>query len=307
MNPVVYLNYNDISLWIDSLQPEFKQYPFVAIVGILRGGGFPALCASFATGLPLYHVKYDRQTQTAKWDGEIPPQGLVLVCEDFAGSGQTLSNCLRLINQTHEYKTLTLVSDEKSRIEADWTKRYDGYQVVLPWERHCLSPAHHEDWTNNGGKLGLTKMNNDNEYRYYAVDLDGIFCVDIHPIEYETDLHTTLQTRDQLPILPTAPTLKEGKHIIVTGRPTEDTQRTKEWMEKHGYHSIDIHHRNPEKHSAKETAIHKGEVATKLGCSDFIESCPQQALEIAINFPHLRVTYWNNGNPILISASQLSM
>lgn len=158
MQPAVYLSHDEISQWIESIKHEILEHPFVAVVGILRGGGFPALCVSFSTGLPVFHIQYDRKTQRASWVGEPPPPGLLLVCEDFAGSGQTLLNSLLFIKETHECKTLTLISDELSRHQADWTRRYNGHRVILPWERHCHSPSHRQDWHSNQGRSGEIEM-----------------------------------------------------------------------------------------------------------------------------------------------------
>lgn len=144
----------------------------------------------------------------------------------------------------------------------------------------------------------------DEAYRYFAVDLDGVLCEDLPPALYHADLEACLLERDSLPLSAFAPSLMPSRHVVVTARPSEDSERTRLWLDKQGYHAISVHLRDPSSHSVSESAIHKGETATRLGCSDFIESDPRQAIEIAARFPHLRVTYWNEGNPILVSANQ---
>lgn len=304
--PLAYMGYDDIALWIESIRDELMQEDFISVVGVLRGGAFPAQTVAFATALPLYFMHYDRTNQTPSWVGAAPPPGTILLCEDYAGSGVTLENCLRLVDRTHRHKLLTLVTDNYSWHTPHWTRHFGEHRVVLPWERHCQSSRYLEDWF-SGGAGGKKRMGDDEDYRFYAMDLDGVLCEDIDSNEYQSNLEALLGRRDQLPLASNAPTLIPGRHVVVTGRPTCDAQRTRAWLDRNGMVGIDAHFREVESHSDAPEAVasHKGRAASELGCSDFMESCPHQAILLASLFPHLRVHWWRGGHPILVSASQV--
>jgi hypothetical protein len=218
--------------------------------------------------------------------------------------GHTLSTCLDVVRQTHpDTDVLTVVSDELSRIHPRWSMALPGVQTVFPWERHDQAPRHQKDW-HAGGATGSIEMKSDHEYRFFGVDLDGVLLDDLLPSAYELDLEACLAQRDSLPMASYAPRLSPNTHAVVTGRPTQDRDRTRIWLDKHGYGDIAVHHRDPATHgsSTELVAAHKAQAADRIGCSDFIESCPHQAALIAVAVPHVRVYWWNLGQPVLLSA-----
>jgi hypoxanthine phosphoribosyltransferase len=295
--PPLFVGYDQLATWVDALSPRLADEGFVAVVGVLRGGGLPALWLSFALDLPVYFVRHDRSRQETRWDGELPPPGKVLLCEDFAGSGWTLVHAQSLVARTHEFKTLTLVHDALSRTKPEWSRHFGGGRVVLPWERHCHTARHasyHE-----GGHPSRP----DADFRVFGIDLDGVFCNDLPPSSYESNLEACLNARDLLPMLPTAPRLDSLRHVLITGRPRCDAQRTHRWLARHGMPGTSVYFRDESVHDAAASHHHKGLTATALGCSDFIESCPRQSLELAAAYPHLRVFWWNEGHPVLLNAS----
>lgn len=126
---VLSITYEHIDRWIESIQPNLLQEEFACIVGILRGGGPVALMTSHATGVPVAFLRYDRKVRRVSWDSSIPlptAGSKVLLCEDIAGVGNTLSDC-------HEYlrdrgltvRILTVGFDDKSAIHPD-------YGILLP-------------------------------------------------------------------------------------------------------------------------------------------------------------------------------
>jgi hypoxanthine phosphoribosyltransferase len=153
--PSSYLGYSQIGQWIDSLAETLRSAQFVAVTAVLRGGLFSAQCAAFATGAPLSFIRYDRDRQQAAWHGDPPPSGRLLLCEDIAGAGHTLVNCRELVRQTHpDHRILTIVCDELSRIEPDWSMRRPIVQTVLPWEREVVSPGFRQDcWHRDAADL----------------------------------------------------------------------------------------------------------------------------------------------------------
>jgi hypoxanthine phosphoribosyltransferase len=304
--PRTYFSYDQISLWIESLAAELQAEPFTGVVGILRGGVFTAACVAFNTGVALYFMRYDRERQQAQWVGSPPPPGKLLVCEDVAGLGYTLVHCLELIQQTHpEHDVLTLVSDDYSRLKPRWSLPFSGAQVILPWERHVQTRAQRTDWYQGGAK-GQLAMRPDHEYRFWGVDMDGVLCADMPSQRYADDLAACLCERDGLLPEPLAPALKPQTHVIVTARPEEDRARTQAWLVQHGLGDVPVHLRDPDTHAAtlEGSAHHKGSTATRLGCTDFLESCPAQSALMAAQWPLLRVYWWQEGRPLRILASQ---
>jgi hypoxanthine phosphoribosyltransferase len=302
--PLSYLDYPRISHWIDSIAAALRAQRFVAVAAVLRGGLFPAHCAAFVTGAPLVFMRYDRARQRASWHGDLPAPGRVLLCDDLAGHGHTLVNCLALLKQTHpDHRVLTAVSDELSRVRPDWSMHRPHIHTVLPWEREAVSAHYRHDWRNGGG-TGLRPMLPDHRYRLWGVDLDGVLCADVPLDRYERDLQAALAERDALPRCPKAPPLTAQQHRIVTGRPLMDRDRTRAWLDAKGYASIEVHHRDPDLHGQDDVsmAAHKAHAALSLQLTDFLESCARQAVLIATRAPHLRVYWWRDGEPVLITA-----
>jgi hypothetical protein len=104
---------------------------------------------------------------------------------------------------------------------------------------------------------------------------------------------------------PGAPALSPERHCIVTGRPAGDRQRTRAWLEANGFGGIEVHHRDPARHGSGVDAVvaHKLQVAQRCALSDFVESCPRQAVLMAAQARQLRVFWWRGGEPVLVSAS----
>lgn len=256
MKPIKFLSYDEIACWVEAQATEIMATDPVGLVAILRGGAFIANCLSFKTGLPVFFIKYDRQKQQASWVGEKPKEGLVIVCEDFAGSGSTLINSLAFIEKTNTTKTITLVHDELSKIKPKWSRNYAGYQVVLPWERHKVNQDHEKDWM-SGGAMGDKKMKHDHEYKKVGVDLDGVLCKDLAEEKYEVNLEECLNERDELKKEDHAPALNKEVHVIITARPLEDEERTRKWLNRVGYHDIEMYLRKTNHKSWKDSAHHK--------------------------------------------------
>lgn len=303
--PLSYLGYSQIGRWIDSLGGLLRAEQFVAIAAVLRGGLFPAQCAAFAAGVPLSFIRYDRSRGAASWHGDVPPRGRLLLCEDIAGRGHTLQNCRALVQRTHpDHRVLTIVSDELSRIKPDWSMHRTGVQTVLPWEREVVSAQFRQDHGHQDSAHGHQAMKPDHCYRRWGIDLDGVLCADLSVEQYERDMTSTLMIRDALPRAQNAPDLAAERHSIITGRPRVDRNRTRTWLDACGYEGIDVHHRDPAayNHDDFSVACYKASMAERLGVTDFVESCPHQAILISARAPQVRVFWWRGGEPLLINA-----
>ena len=299
--PVLTLTYDQIDHWVASLQPTLADEGFACAVGVLRGGGPLALMVSHATGAPAAFLRYERASRRVAWDSSIPipPAGSkVLICEDIAGAGHTLDDCVAfLLSRGLVVKTLVAAFDDLSRIRPDYGMDARGYFVLFPWERHAYTDAYRDAWRSTlAGTRGA--IGEDHEFAVYAIDLDGILLPDVPPARYEADLAAALAERDALMPFARLPAIDLARaKAIVTGRPEMDRARTVAWLARHGFDEPKLVMRNPARHgdAPHQVAAHKAQAALALSCTHFVESDPVQALHIARIAPLLRVIWWDAG------------
>ncbi|MDE1182502.1 phosphoribosyltransferase family protein [Paraburkholderia sp.] len=297
--PVLPLTYEQLDRWIESLQPALQAGEFSAVVGILRGGAPLALMVSHSAGVPVAFVRYDRATRTVAWDSSLPmpPRGSsVLLCEDIAGRGFTLSDSVAFL-ESHglTVRTLTGAVDELSRIRPDFAIDAHGYFALFPWERQARSEGYRADWASvEAGERAA--MAHDHEYAQYAIDLDGILLPDVPLARYDEDLDAALAERDALLPFDVLPDI-DLRHVrmIITGRPETDRARTEAWLARHGFGHMQLTMRAPHTHDETPSgaAAHKAAAALRAGVTHFIESEAAQALLIAKAAPLLRVIWWD--------------
>ncbi len=297
--PVLPFTYDEIDRWVASLQPALVGEAFACAIGVLRGGAPLALMVSHATGAPHAFLRYERATRSVSWDSSIPmppPGSKVLVCEDIAGAGHTLADCIDYLRaQGLVVKTMTVVFDDLSRIRPDYSIDGRGYFPLMPWERHAYTDAYRASWRRTkAGTVGL--IGDDHEFAVYGIDLDGVLLPDVPPHRYEADLVAALAERDELAPYSHLPDIDLGRtKAIVTGRPEMDRARTVRWLARHGYDGPRLIMRDPSTHgdSPEQVAAYKAQAAVSLACTHFIESDPVQAIFIARCAPLLRVIWWD--------------
>lgn len=304
------LDYQQIESWIHTIAPELRAYDFGAIVGIMRGGAVAALLLSFEIGSAVHLLQFNRLKKEVSWLTEPAPQDKpIILCEDVAGNGLTLKSCCDFLTANgYQYKVLTIVSDALSRVKPDWSIYFDGIQAVFPWERHDYVPSFVEHMS-KGGPDTINIAAADHEYEYIGVDIDGVLLDDVPSHLYDQDLDAVLARRDAMSPRSNLPQFHKERHIFITGRPLVDFERTRNWLNKHNWHDIELYCRDPESHSShiNEVARHKAETAARLGCNKFIESCPQQAIQIAIAAPFLWTYWWNDGEMVLVRANTMTI
>ncbi|MFP3800457.1 MULTISPECIES: phosphoribosyltransferase [Paraburkholderia] len=297
--PVVPLTYEQLDQWVESLQPLLVEENFACVVGILRGGAPLALMVSHATGAGVAFLRYTRETREVRWDSTLPmpePGAKVLVCEDIAGRGHTLVDCIAFLREHGlQVRTLTGAYDDLSRLRPDYSIDASGYFALFPWERQAYTDRYRADWVREGASEG-SRMADDHEYAVYAIDLDGILLPDIPLARYDEDLDGALAERDALVPFERIPDI-DLKHAraIITGRPELDRERTQAWLDRHGFGHLELVMRAPGEHdeSVQGAATHKAAAAVRCGVTHFIESDPVQAIFIAQRAPLLRVIWWN--------------
>ena len=175
--PILALTYDQIDQWIASLQPRLAAQRYACAVGILRGGGPLALMVSHAVGVPTAFLRYERATRTVTWDSSIPVPAAgskVLVCEDIAGAGNTLDDCIAFLRgRGLDVMTLVAGFDDLSRIQPDYGLDARGYFVLFPWERHAYTDRYGAAWqATRAGTQGA--IEEDHGFAVYAFDRDGV-------------------------------------------------------------------------------------------------------------------------------------
>jgi hypothetical protein len=139
-------------------------------------------------------------------------------------------------------------------------------------------------------------MAEDHEYATYAIDLDGILLPDVPLSRYDEDLAAALNERDALLPYEVLPEVDlEKVRAVITGRPHADLERTRAWLERHGFGHLELVMRTPDTHdeTTEGAAAHKAAAALRCGVTHFIESDPVQALFIAKLAPLLHVIWWD--------------
>lgn len=297
--PILPVTYDQLDHWIHALQPDLAREGFACAIGVLRGGAPLALMVSHAIGVPAAFLRYERATRVVTWDSSLPlpPAGSkVLLCEDIAGLGHTLADCIAFLRGPGlVVKTLTAGFDDLSRIRPDYGLDGRGYCLLLPWERHAYTDAYRENWRRTAaGETG--RIGEDHEFETYGIDLDGILLPDVPPQRYQADLAAALRERDELaPHVNLPPFEVRRAKVIATGRPEMDRARTAAWLHKHGFGALPLVMRDPASHADTPEAVaaHKARAALQYGCTHFVESDPVQAIEIARQAPLLRVLWWD--------------
>ena len=299
--PILALTYDQIDHWIASLQADLARQRFTCAIGVLRGGAPLALMVSHAVGVPTAFLRYERSTRAVTWDSSIPLPAAgsrVLLCEDIAGAGNTLDDCIVFL-RAHGLvvSTLAVGFDDLSRIRPDYGLDARGSFLLFPWERHAYTDRYRAAWqATQAGTRGA--IGEDHDFAAYAFDLDGILLPDVAPQHYETDLAAALAERDALLPFDRLPPVDFTRvKAIVTGRPEMDRSRTHAWLVRHGFDAPRLIMRQPASHGdhPQEVAAHKARAALDMSCTHFVESDPVQAIHIAQFAPLLRVVWWDAG------------
>jgi len=293
-------DYARIETVVSGFVPEWRRAGFDAVVAIARGGLVPAVMAATELCLPMHALAYDRPARAVSWytRSRPPASSSVLLVEDVAGRGTTLSDSLDFLrSQGYRASVFTLAYDSESRVQPDYgLKMPDGFRAWFPWERTSITPAFD------------TRPDADSvpEYRLasWAIDLDGVLLMDLPEEQYARALHDTLAQRDLLPPSATLPGLDLSQVTIITGRPEQDRRRTQAWLDRHGFHGPLVM-RDESRHTAAQTPEHKAQAILSRCHTHFIESCPMQALAIAQQAKVARVIWWNGGKALLVYANEV--
>ncbi len=285
----LFLDYAQIERMVQALLPAATEWRADLVVGIARGGIVPATMAAAGLCLPLALLSFERSRQTISWFGPPPPATRILLVDDGASTGATLSGArARLLEAPYQVLTLSVVHDPEVSAYLPDLSHPLTQLWRFPWERGEATPRARQQRL-----AGASRALND-EQSYFGIDLDGIFLADMPAADYAADLTATLAARDRLDPYPVLPKFAAERATIITGRPASDRDRTLAWLQRHGFGGIPLEMRPADCPAQIEAVIgYKAAAATRLGCTHYIESDPQQAIGIAAAAMQLMVVWWD--------------
>jgi hypoxanthine phosphoribosyltransferase len=285
----VFLGYDQTERMIAALLDRAAQWQPEAVVGIARGGLVPATMAAGILALPVAMVGFERAAGSAAWIGPPPSNRRILLVDDGCSTGRTMAavrealvregrDCLTLA-VVHDPEITSFVPDLSHSMSALWR---------FPWERGETTPA--------GRALRATGAGPDRtaELPFYGLDLDGVFLPDVPDALYLADIDDAVARRHLLEPFGSLPHFAPERAVVITGRPDSDRERTCAWLARWGHGALPLECRPSDMpHDPDGVARYKAEVATRWGCTHFVESDAEQALRIAAHAPHLVVSWWS--------------
>jgi hypoxanthine phosphoribosyltransferase len=286
----VFLGYDQTERMIAALLDRAAQWRPDAVVGIARGGLVPATMAAGILALPVGMISFERASGRATWIGTPPAGGgRVLLVDDGCSSGRTMQAVrATLLNEGRECLTLAVVHDPEVTAYVPDLSHPMRTLWRFPWERGEVTPA--------GRALRATGAGPDRatELPFYGLDLDGVFLPDVPDAVYRQDMAEALLQRLALEPFPGLPFFAPERTVVITGRGGDDRERTLTWLARWGHGALPLECRPADvPYTSDAVARYKAEVATRWGCTHFVESDAEQALRIAAHAPHLVVSWWS--------------
>lgn len=314
---VLNVSYDKISSILTSQQVLQRTFKPELVIGVARGGIVPASMIATNLSLPLLFISVTRSIEAITWlaapsddilDTLTKRKITVLLVDDIISSGETIYKTKQYLeNMGFHVITNVVFYDKLSNIIPEIGTCAEQY-IKFPWEKK----------ENTFGSIKIKSEKGVNEFHFsdeidsFGFDLDGIFAVDIDESLYNSHLEYALQLRDELPLLPNFPDIPQSirsHSAIITGRPDLDYERTRTWLNHHGFTDIPLHCRNHTSfdHSMQGKINSKIKTINNLGISCYFESELIQAVAISLEIPSIDVIWWNNGNPIIVNAHKFNI
>jgi hypoxanthine phosphoribosyltransferase len=288
--PPIFISYDQAERLIAALLDGVLRWRPDAVAGIARGGLVPATMASCMLALPLSVIGWDGRAAVTRWIGPPPPEARrILLVDDACSTGTTMAGVrAALIGLGYACATLTVLHDpDTTRYLPDFSHPMREF-FRFPWERGEATP------TARGRRDRSLPSRLSTERPFFGLDLDGIFLPDIPRADYDADLARTLGRRHAQPPFPVLPSFSPERAVVITGRPECDRPLTEAWLARWGFHAINLECRPADVGTdLPSVARYKAATATRWGCTNFIESEPEQAIRIAALAPHLVVSWWS--------------
>lgn len=289
-----YLSYNQIAMKIDTLVPSIREEGYSALVVIVRGGSFPGTHLSIRTGLPIYYLVYHKKKKVpyVSWIGEPAPQGKILLVEDMAGAGKTLTSCQDfLLQSNYEVETFVIFQDSLSRTKPDFccfTSEIPGETFLLPWEKTKLNPTYdtmdkRERFVDHELEFTVWNLNCFIE----QIEVNGFVKRSITP-------KSLIEEQDVL--------LGEDRHYELDYQELIRKEKIENRLYLFGVNEEALQ----KEKSALGQALALGSELLVMGCSRYVENDVERLVLLNSCFPHLEVLWWNNGNPIALTTASVS-
>jgi hypothetical protein len=234
-------------------------------------------------------IGFERTAGATTWLGPPPTARRILLVDDGCSTGHTMSrvrqalleegrDCLSLA-VVHDPDVTSYVPDLSHPMQQLWR---------FPWERGEATPAGRAWRATGAGPERATEL------PFYGLDLDGVFLPDVPDAIYRADIADAVARRHALEPFPSLPYFSPERAVVITGRPASDRDRTCAWLARWGHGLLPLECRPDDvPHEPDRVARYKAEVATRWGCTHFVESDAEQALRIAAHAPHLVVSWWS--------------
>lgn len=284
-----FIGYDQAEHMVAALLGDASAWRPDAVVGIARGGLVPATMVSCMLALPLFMIGWDRRTGASFWGGPAPEEKRILLVDDCCATGETM-RAIRAVLLRHgaDCATLTIVHDpETTNYVPDFSHPMREL-FRFPWERGEATPAARALRATGAPATRAT------EAPFVGLDLDGVFLPDMPRSHYDADLAAALLRRHALEPYAALPPFSRDRAVVITGRPEIDRVQTEAWLARWGYRDLHLECRPAEvPDDIRDVARYKAAAATRLGCTHFVESEPEQAIRIAALAPHLVVSWWS--------------
>lgn len=249
------------------LEPAMRWRPD-AVAGIARGGLVPATMAACTLALPLAMLAADRGTEEVAWLGPPPSGRRILLIDDCCASGRTMRTARAALHrQGRDVLTLTIVHDPETTAYVPDLSHPMRELFRFAWERGEATPA--------ARALRATGARADRatEAPFVGLDLDGLFLT---------------------PALTPLPAFVPDRSVLITTRPTSEHARIVAHVARRVPGGLPLEFPSCEVlPDPRSRAGYKAEVATRWGCTMFVETDPEQAIRIAALAPHLLVSWWS--------------
>jgi hypoxanthine phosphoribosyltransferase len=278
----VFLGYDQTERMLAVLLDRAAAWQPDVVAGIARGGVVPATMAATILALPLATIAYDRAAARGEWIGEPPAGKRVLLVDDGCSTGGTMRTVRdMMLDEGRACLTLAVVHDPE---HSDFTPDLSHPMRELwrfPWERGEATPAGRAHRAAGHGPDRRT------EQPFVGMEVDGVLADGDGEVE------------------PVLPFFSDDRAAVITGRPESERARIAAWLARHGHGGLALECRPDGLSDATRVARYKADTATRIGCTHFVESEPQQAILIAALAPHLIVTWWSaeRGRPFTVGAA----
>jgi len=272
-----FLGYEQTERMLGALLDRAQRWRPDAVAGIARGGLVPATMAATALGLPLASIGYDRAADRAAWIGPPASGGRLLLVDDGVSSGRTMAGVrAALLGERRECLTIALVHDPDCASYVPDLSHPMRELWRFPWERGEATPAARALRAALPGR-GAAEHAVAAEAPFVAYDLQAALGRRVPAYAGSADPLAAL------------PFFAPERALVIGGRARAEAEAL---LRRWGHDSLPLECRPddvPDQPGA--LARHKAAVATRWGCTHFVERDPQQAILIAAAAPHL-VVIW---------------